>query len=68
MDTRDDPSLHITLSVVGGDCMGGHLAETEKKTEAQCHNSCGMIKIPPCSKALSTEHRPFTCKYILERD
>jgi hypothetical protein len=28
------------------------------KPEAPCHSRCGPIKIPPCSKALSAEHRP----------
>jgi hypothetical protein len=31
------------------------------KTEAPCYSRCGTIKIPPCSKALSTEHRPKFC-------
>jgi hypothetical protein len=26
------------------------------KTVVPCHSSCGTIKIPPCSKALSAEH------------
>jgi hypothetical protein len=50
------------------------------KTEVPCHNSCGTIKILPCSKVLSAEHRPkfwspspamVTSPYkwqILERD
>jgi hypothetical protein len=32
-----------------------------KKTEVPCHNRCGRIKIPPCSKALSAEHRLKFC-------
>jgi hypothetical protein len=28
------------------------------KTEVPCQSRCGTIKIPPCSKALSVEHRP----------
>jgi hypothetical protein len=32
------------------------------KNEAPCHNRCGTIKIPPCSKALSAEHRPKFCR------
>jgi hypothetical protein len=32
-----------------------------RKTEVPCHSRCGTIKIPPCSKALSTEHRPKFC-------
>jgi hypothetical protein len=31
------------------------------KTEAPCHSRCGTIKIPPCSEALSAEHRPKFC-------
>jgi hypothetical protein len=27
------------------------------KVEALCHSRCGTIKTPPCSKALSAEHR-----------
>jgi hypothetical protein len=29
-----------------------------KKTKALFYSRCGMIKIPPCSKALSAEQRP----------
>jgi hypothetical protein len=31
------------------------------KTEVPSHSRCGTIKIPPCSKALSAEHRPKFC-------
>jgi hypothetical protein len=31
------------------------------KAEVPCHSRCGTIKIPPCSKALSAEHRPKFC-------
>jgi hypothetical protein len=31
------------------------------RTEAPCHSRCVMIKIPPCSKVLSTEHSPRFC-------
>jgi hypothetical protein len=31
------------------------------KTEVPCHSRCCTIKIPPCSKALSAEHRPKFC-------
>jgi hypothetical protein len=37
--------------------MGGPSDETGK-TEVPCRSRCGMIKIPPCPKALSAEHRP----------
>jgi hypothetical protein len=59
--------------------MGLSFDETGK-TEVPCHSRCGTRKIPPCSKALSAEHRPkfcslspvmvtFTHKWkILERD
>jgi hypothetical protein len=40
---------------------GGTSNETEKKTKTQCHSRCGTINIPPCSKALSAEHRPKFC-------
>jgi hypothetical protein len=39
---------------------GGPSDETGK-TEAPCHSRCGMIKIPPCSNALSAKHRPKFC-------
>jgi hypothetical protein len=39
---------------------GGPSDETGK-TEVLCHSRCGAIKIPPCSKALSAEHRPKFC-------
>jgi hypothetical protein len=39
---------------------GGFSDETGK-TEVPCHSRCGMIKIPPCSKTLSMEHRPKFC-------
>jgi hypothetical protein len=35
--------------------------DSNGKTEAPCHSMCGTIKIPPCSKALSAEHRPKLC-------
>jgi hypothetical protein len=28
------------------------------KTYVPCHRRCGVIKVPPCSKALSAKHRP----------
>jgi hypothetical protein len=31
------------------------------KTEVPCRSRCDTIKIPPCSKALSAEHRPRFC-------
>jgi hypothetical protein len=40
---------------------GGHSDETGK-TEVTCHSRCGTIKIPPCSKVLSAEHRPKFCR------
>jgi hypothetical protein len=36
----------------------GSPSDETGKTEAPCHWRCGTIKIPPCSKALSAEHRP----------
>jgi hypothetical protein len=35
------------------------LSDENGKTEVPCHSRCGKIKIPPCSKALSAEHRPI---------
>jgi hypothetical protein len=32
-----------------------------KKTKVPCHSRCDTIKIPPCSKDLSAEHRPKFC-------
>jgi hypothetical protein len=58
---------------------GGPSDETGK-TEVPCRSRCGLIKIPPCSEALSAEHRPKFCspspamatspykRNILERD
>jgi hypothetical protein len=37
---------------------GGGPSEETGKTEVPCHSRCVTIKIPPCSKALSAEHRP----------
>jgi hypothetical protein len=31
------------------------------KTEVPCHSRCGTIKITPCSKAISAEHRHTFC-------
>ena len=41
--------------------MGRSFGWDRKKTEVPCHSRCGTIKIPPCSKSLSTEHRPKFC-------
>jgi hypothetical protein len=32
-----------------------------EQIEAPCHSRCCTIKTPPCSKALSAEHRPNFC-------
>jgi hypothetical protein len=40
---------------------GGDPSEETGKTEVPCHSRCCTIKIPPCSKALSIEHRPKFC-------
>jgi hypothetical protein len=40
---------------------GGGPSDETVKTEVLCHSRCGTIKIPPCSKALSAEHRPKFC-------
>jgi hypothetical protein len=54
--------LRIPLCVVRGDWMGrGGPSDETGKTEIPCHSRCGTIKIPPCSKALSAEHRPKFC-------
>jgi hypothetical protein len=71
--------LHIFMCVVRGDWMGGPSDKTGK-TKVPCHNRCGTMKIFPCLKTLSTEHRSkfrspppamvtfkYRCK-ILERD
>ena len=34
------------------------------KTEALCHISCGTIKIPPWSKAISADQRPTLCSSL----
>jgi hypothetical protein len=34
------------------------------KTEVPCHSRCDAIKIPPCSKALSAEHRLKVLQYF----
>jgi hypothetical protein len=36
----------------------GYLSDETVKYEVPCRSRCGMIKIPPCSKALSAEYRP----------
>jgi hypothetical protein len=36
-------------------------ANENGKPEIPCHSRCGTIKIPPCSKALSAEHRSKFC-------
>jgi hypothetical protein len=38
--------------------VGGGPSDETGETEALCHSRCGTMKIPPCSKALSAEHRP----------
>jgi hypothetical protein len=39
---------------------GGPADET-RKTELAWHSRCGTIKMPPCSKVLSADHRqPFS--------
>jgi hypothetical protein len=37
--------------------VGASLSDKTVKTEVLCRSRCGTIKIPPCSKALSAEHR-----------
>jgi hypothetical protein len=37
---------------------GGGPSDKTGKTETPCHSRYGTIKIPPCSKALSADHRP----------
>jgi hypothetical protein len=39
-------------------CEWGGPSDETRKTEVPCHSRCGAIKIPPCSKARSAEHRP----------
>jgi hypothetical protein len=39
----------------------GSPSDETGKTEVPCHSRCGTIKIPPCLKALSAEHRPKFC-------
>jgi hypothetical protein len=48
------------MRVVKGDWMGRSFG-WDRKTKVPCHSRCGTIKIPPCSKAMSTEHRPKFC-------
>jgi hypothetical protein len=52
--------LHIPLRVERGRWMGWSF-RWDRKTEALRHCRCDTIKIPPCSKALSAEHRPEFC-------
>jgi hypothetical protein len=40
---------------------GAVLRIRPKKPRPPCHDRCDTIKIPPCSKALSAEHRPIFC-------
>jgi hypothetical protein len=37
------------------------ISDETGKTEALCHSRCSKVKIPPCSKALSVEHRHKFC-------
>jgi hypothetical protein len=37
------------------------------KTEDSCQSRCGTIKILPCSKTLSAEHRPLI-KEVIRRN
>jgi hypothetical protein len=46
---------HVIINVIGDP------SDETGKIEAPCHSRCDMIKIPPCSKALSAEHRPKFC-------
>jgi hypothetical protein len=39
--------------------IGAVLRIRQEKFEVPCHNRCGTIKIPPCSKALSAEQPKF---------
>jgi hypothetical protein len=43
----------------------GSPSDETKKTEASCHSRSGMIKIPPCSKALSAKLKPKFCSLSL---
>lgn len=45
------------LLVLRGEKWDGASNDTAK-TEAPSHSKCGVIKIPPCSKIISDEHRP----------
>jgi hypothetical protein len=47
------------ISIYDKNCPGP--SDETGKTEALCHSRWGTMKIPPCSKALSTEHRPIFC-------
>jgi hypothetical protein len=38
--------------------VGAGLSDETVLIEVPCRSSCGTIKIPPCSKGLSAEHRP----------
>jgi hypothetical protein len=38
-----------------------NLHVNKSSNEVRCHSKCGTIKIRPCSKALSAEHRPKFC-------
>jgi hypothetical protein len=41
--------------------MKGGPSDVTGKNKDTCPTGCGMIKIPPCSKALSEEHKPKFC-------
>jgi hypothetical protein len=50
----DDPCVGVRIPLWD---VGAGLSDETVKTEAPCRSRCSTIKIPPCSKALSAEHR-----------
>jgi hypothetical protein len=42
--------------------MGAGLPNETCRTETPCPSRCGTTKILPCSKAMSTKHRPKFCR------
>jgi hypothetical protein len=50
--------LHSLASSKSDTILWGSPLDETRKTEVPCHSRCDTIKISPCSKALSAEHRP----------
>jgi hypothetical protein len=59
---------YILITMSDDHCVGGSNPTVgrgcrsfgwDRIPEVPCRSGCGTIKVPPCSKALSAEHRPI---------